>query len=230
MDDCKMRVAMIFLAALSTTAVKAETLSLATAPDFFEELLPAARISGSLVAGVQLQGPSGDALRVAANVPAAWAGEIACARVISIDGTYEATNEYSVPAGWTGGQATLEYPTLHEEFLQGRKADGIGLRVSRGPCDGKPEEVTISSWNNGAGDTPAILVNSFQADVVFAYIGETSSPVRCTPVALEGRSAFDVRCPIEIIPKTPSVKVEILRVTNGQASPSSSFLLWLPES
>lgn len=225
-----MRVAIIFLAALFTTEVKAETLALATAPDFFEELLPAARISGSLVAGVQHQGPSGDAVTVAANVPAAWAGEVACTRVISIDGTYEATNEYTVPADWSGGEATLDYPTLHGDFLKGTQADGIGLRVSRGYCDGMAEEITIASWNDGAGDPPAILVNSFQADVVFAYIGETVVPVRCTPVALEGRSAFDVRCPIEIVPNETPVKVEILRVTDGQASPPTSLLLWLPES
>ena len=225
-----MRAAMIFLAAVSATGVKAETLALATAPEFFEELLPAARISGSLVAGIQHQGPSGDAVTVAANVPSAWAGDVACARVISIDGTYEATNEYTVPAGWPGGQATLDYPTLHGDFLKGTPADGIGLRVSRGSCDGMAEEVTIASWNDGAGDPPAILVNSFQADVVFAYVGETSNPVRCTPVALESRSAFDVRCPIEIISGVSSVKVEILRVTEGQAAPSTSMLLWLPEN
>lgn len=224
-----MRIAMIFLAIVSATGVKAETLALATAPDFFEELLPAARISGSLVAGVQHQGPSGDAMTVAANVPAAWAGEVACARVISIDGTYEATNEYTVPADWSGGEATLDYPTLHGDFLKGMQLDGIGLRVSRGYCNGMAEEITISSWNDGARNPPAILVNSFQADIVFAYIGETVIPVRCSPVALEGRAAFDVRCPIEVMPGELSVEVEILRVTDGQPSPPTSLLLWLPE-
>jgi hypothetical protein len=221
----------VILAALTVLiaapAVKAETLALAT-EGFREELLPEARISGRLVAGVQHQGPPAGAVSVAAYVPRAWAAGLACARVVSVDGTYEAASVYVVPADWAGGRATLPYPTRYGERLGRAPADGIALRLSKGGCDAPPEELAVADWNDGADRAPAILVNSFQADTVFAYLGQTTQPIQCRPVELDGRSAYDMRCPLEGLSGEGSVTVDLLRVIDGQAAPKTSVILHLP--
>lgn len=206
--------------------VMADTLELATKP-FREAVLPSARISGSLVVGVQKQGEFVTDITLEAFVPEAWAGATLCARVVSVNGLYEAANEYRVAQDWTGGVAQLPYPTVHPDRLSQMERNEIAIRLSRGACNGIPEEATIAVWNQGHGASQNLLINSFQAEAVFLYVGDTAVPIRCEPITLGGKSAYDTKCPIEPLPSDGPLAVEILRIVNGQAAPPTTIGLWV---
>ena len=211
----------------SMAPLKAETLELATNP-FNEEVQPAARISGNLITGVQRQGPSAEEITMAAIIPAAWAGETVCVRVVAVDGLYESVNEYLVADDWPGGQADFPYPTRYAEKLSWVAQNEIGIRLSRGVCDGPAEEATLARWNRGEKAPAAMLVNSFQADAVFAYVGDSTTPVRCEPITLDGRSAYDTRCPLDDVKATGATEVQLLRIVKGKTAPPTSIILWFP--
>lgn len=214
-----------FAVIASLTALNAQSLELATVP-FNEEVLPEARISGGLIRGVQRQGPPEEEITMAANIPAAWAGETVCSRVVAVDGLYEAANEYRVPQSWPGGQAAIPYPTLYPDKLLGVVQNAIGVRLSRGMCNGPAEELALARWNHADQASAAMLVNSFQADAVYAYVGDATTPVRCAPVALDGRSAYDTRCPLGEVDASGATEVKILRIVKGKAVPPTSIILW----
>lgn len=209
----------------SSAALKAQSLSLATDP-FNEVVREGALISGHLVTGVQNRGAPGDEVKLQANIPAAWAGEIVCSRVVSVDGLYEASNEYSVENDWPGGIATLPYPTRQPDVLSGRASDAISVRVSRSNCNSEAKEATLASWGDAQSE-PALLVNSFQADALFAYYNDLA-PVRCMPITLEGRSAYDMRCPMVDETLAGRVDVELFRIVGGNPAPKSHLVIWLP--
>ena len=218
-----------FIAALLTMVSEASAQSLehATGPEAFSEtVLEAARISGSILVGAQNQGPSGGAIRLGAHVPAAWAGEVVCSRVATVDGLYEAANPYLVPEDWTGGPADIPHPTRHADRLAEQPQDAIGVRVSRGGCNVRPEEVAVGLWGEATGEV-SLLVNGLNADAVFAYIDD--SPVRCDPVELHGRSAYDTRCDLSGVAAGGRAELQLLRVTDGSAMPPTELVLWLPE-
>lgn len=86
----------------------------------------------------------------------------------------------------------------------------------------------MARWNRGDGASAAILVNSFQADAVFAYVGDSTIPVRCDPVTLDGRSAYDTRCPLANVHAAGATEVQLLRIVKGKAVPPTSIILWFP--
>jgi hypothetical protein len=217
----------ILILALSSMpgGASAQSLDLASGDTGFREtVLPAARISGSVLVGAQDQGPS-DEVRVGAHIPAAWAGETVCSRVATIDGLYEATNAYLVPGDWTGGSASIPHPTGVPDRLLARPLDTIGVRITRGLCETPPREVAIGLWGQATSGV-ALLVNGIGAEGVFAYVD--GQPIRCAPLQMGGRSAFDTRCDLSDLQVGGVTELEIIRVVGGSAMPATELVLWLP--
>ncbi|WP_220801066.1 hypothetical protein [Roseobacter sp. OBYS 0001] len=221
--------AIMFFSLVFTSSGHAQSVELATAPDLNESLQSTAKISGSIVSGLQVQkGPTSEIV-IEAFVPSTWSGETICLRVVTVDGHYEASNEYLVSDDWQGGISKLFYPTRHADVLAPKPTDAIGLRMTRGACLSEMQEATVAYWD-GARERPiSLLVNSFQAEAVFAYFGDSTSPVKCEPIDLDGKSAFDWNCMFDSSVGSGPVDVQVLRIKNGQAAPSTKLVIWLPE-
>lgn len=212
-------------------ALEAQGIRLASDP-FREELQPTARISGALVTGLQRStgGQESETPEVRAYVPSAWAASSMCVKVVSVNGLYESANEYDVAADWPGGIAMLDYPTEHGRLLSRGATDSLAVRVARGSCAGAGEEISLAHWNSIGGEPISLLVNSFRAESVFAYIDGLAAPVRCVPVELDGRSAYDTKCelPAEENSGSGSLNVELLRIVNKKPAPPTKLTIWLP--
>ena len=206
-----------------------QTVDLVNAPLLAESLQNTAKISGSVVSGLQVQKGETSEIVIEAFVPEAWSGETVCLRVVTVDGRYEASNEYAVSKDWDGGIARLFYPTAHTDILAAKPLDGVGLRMARGECLAELSEATVVYWK-GAREMPiSLLVNSFQADSVFAYFGDSTVPVRCEPIDMDGKSAFDWNCAFDLSVGSGQVEVQVLRIVNNQPAPATSMFVWLPE-
>lgn len=208
------------------TQVTAEALELATKP-FNEVVYEAARISGQLVTGIQHPSAPSDNILLQAQIPSEWKGQTICSRVVTIDGLYEATNEYKVPSDWEGGLAELPYPTEKNELLSNRSIDSVAIRVSPTACNTAVDAVTTAVWGDAV-PTSAILVNSFQAEAVFIYVGTATVPIRCEPLSLDTQIAFDTRCPLDSVTDAGLVSVELLRIIDGKPARPDLMNLWLP--
>lgn len=211
-------------------AVKGQSVSLTT-KELSEQVLPKARISGSLLTGVQRTGDAAGPVGLEADLPADWAGATVCVRVTSIDGLYISRNLYQIAPDWAGGTAALNYPSKYVDVLIPRMDDGaMGVRVTRAPCDAPEGEMALASWRGAAGP-PAILVNSFQADAVYAYLDDATVPVRCERLDLPGLSAYDTRCPLgggaDGDPSGGTVELRILRIVDGKTAPQEAVTLRL---
>lgn len=215
----------VFFAALASEG-RAENVALATSP-FDEELLPAAKISGEVLAGALEHRLGGDNLQVGAYIPSDWAAEMICARVVSIDGFYTAKNAYEVPSNWGGGFTELPYPTEHTKHLLELAPQSLGLRVTRGDCEAEPTEFTIARWNEGTLASARLLVNPLGAEVVFAYVGDAIAPVRCEEIAMSGKSAFHVQCNLDGSSGDGPLTLEILRVDGDQSFSTGPFTIWI---
>ena len=186
--------------------------------NFNENLREEAEISGALVAGLQRgEGlPRPEATSVWAEVPAGWAGGLACLRVSTANGLYDSVAEYMIPGG--AQVVPLEFPTRHARYLAERPEGGVAALMSKGACAEEVSESAIVRWDEAA-DAPAILyLNAFRADRVYVYLGADPEPVECTPLSGDVRTAYDVRCDLGTLPETEAVNLEILGVTNGQPS------------
>lgn len=228
----KKRIAVWVMAALLTAGgvatVKAQTIELATASfDLLETIRPAAEISGSLLVGMQRTGKPGERFGMGIVVPETWAGTEMCLRLISIDGLYEATATVPVAPDWPGQTLIFPFPTRHPAELFERVPGAIALSATRPACGSAPAETTLTYWTDDAGDA-ALLVNSFQADTVYAYFGDEPVPVRCDPLRLDGRSAYDTRCPLSGVTARGSTTVSLLRVVDGDVAPQVTLQVWLP--
>lgn len=206
----------------------AQPIELATEKGTLEETFrESARISGSLLVGAQRAGSGETDVGIAAEIPEEWAGDTVCVRVVSVDGLYAASNPYRISTGWSGGAAQFPYPTAHHDFLAGRPDGAIGVRVTRSPCDAPEGEVALASWR-GASGAPTLLLNSFGAEAVFAYVGGSATPVRCTSMGLPGQSAYDVGCSLDAaLSQGDESSIEILRIVKGKAAPQHTIDLRL---
>ncbi|MEO0567088.1 MAG: hypothetical protein AAF066_05110 [Pseudomonadota bacterium] len=218
------------LLCLAGQASLADELTLLTNP-FQEDLRPAAEISGALIMGVQRKSGTSQGVSLTAYLPKDWAGATLCARVASVDGLYEASNEYAVTPEWTGGTTSLPYPTKFGDDLSQRPTPGLGIRVTRGSCtDTGPQDATIAGWN-AASDAPLeLLINSFRADTVFMYAGDAPTPAECKTIALDNLAAYDTICPLEALDSTGPVTLEIHRIVNRKPAKPTQVTVWLPAS
>ena len=196
---------------------------------FNEAVLPAAEISGALVAGVQARQAPSDETVVQAFIPAEWAGAAVCLRATSVDGRYVAQGDYKVFDDWAGGTISVGYESQHREVLSGLLQDQLGVRISLGSCaDEGVGELTTTQWNASGTGAIDILVNSFQAEMVFAYLGDDPTPIRCSPLPDPLTVAFDTECRIEEAP-AGLVEVEILRVVDQSAMPPTLMSIWFDD-
>lgn len=186
-----------------------------------------------MVRGVQVQGRATGGPSLVGYVPHSWRGSAICARVVSADGRYEAYGTYLVPATWSGGSGDLDFPTAYGELLRSVEADGIGVMVSKGDCGAqKTEGLSVVLWNSEAIETINMLVNSFNADEVFAYVGENVTPLRCERIeSIETRNmiAYDRKCNISPASHAGPTKVEIYRLNHGKPSEPVVVTIWFPE-
>ncbi|WP_425037418.1 hypothetical protein [Primorskyibacter sp. S187A] len=209
------------------SAVCAEDLQLATDP-FNETVSDTALIAGQFIAGLQFSSAPSEELALQAYIPAAWQSEILCARVITVEGQYLAANEYTVPASWAGGMTGVPYPksTLNAA-LAGRPRDSVSVRLSRGACETRVTDVALTVWGE-AQSAPGLLVNGFQAEQVYLYLGDSITPIACEPAPLETRIAYDTLCPLPPDTSSGPVDVSLLRIVDGEAAPREEITLWLP--
>lgn len=218
------------LLCLAGQASLADELSLLTNP-FQEDLRTAAEISGALVMGVQRQSSTAPGVSLTAYLPKDWAGATLCARVASVDGLYESSNEYAVTPEWTGGTTSLPYPTKFADDLSQRPTHGLGIRVTHGSCtDPGPQDATIAGWNAAPGAPLGLLINTFRADTVFMYAGNAPTPVECQPITLDNLAAYDTLCPLVALDKPGPVTLEIHRFVNRKPARPTQVTVWLPAS
>lgn len=193
--------------------------------NFNEELRNQAQISGALFAGLQRSEgrPQLRNTTVHAEVPADWAGGVACLRVRSSNGLYNSVAEYTIGEG--GNLLMLDFPTLHAEFLAERPAGGVAALITRGSCAEQTNESAVIRWS-ASDDTPATLfLNAFRADRVYVYLGDDPNPVECTPLGDEGRTAYDMRCDLSAEATEGEVDLVVFSVKNGQPSETAQLKL-----
>lgn len=199
-------------------------------PALTETILPGARISGAVVVGVQVQKPSEGGPSLRGFVPKTWAGDEICVNIITADGLYEANGQYVVPADWKSATSGLQFPTRHADLLRTLPADGLGVLVVKGACGAKMGgEMSVALWNASDVETIDLIVNSFRADTVFAYVDNADRPVMCTPVEVRAGTAFDTKCPLDAGGRSGLTKVDIYRVVGGKPSRPTSLRIWFPD-
>jgi hypothetical protein len=197
---------------------------------FNEVLRDAAQISGVIVAGILRHGTAPvdeDKVTLTANLPPAWSGSRICARVLSADGRYEATNEYDLSPDWAGGVTGLPFPTRHGEALADLPSQGLAIQIAAGDCGSPLYDTTVALWNpDGDIGEAQVLINSFRADEVFMYIDTYPNAIRCDALKAGGMTAFDHAC---ILPDdvTGSVEVTLYRVSGGKPATPSILKLWI---
>lgn len=196
---------------------------------FNETVREGAMISGSVVAGAMVhEGETGE-LSLQGYIPADWNSRQVCAQLTSIDGLYEAIGRYNVPSAWAGGIASLEFPTKHPALLKGAPQDGLAIRVTPGACGGaQSSEITVALWNADELGPVNLLLNSFRADSVFVYVGDLEAPIRCDPIALPGRTAFDSKCALNLEGHSGAVDLTIYRIVDGKPAPPDPLTIRWP--
>lgn len=187
-----------------------------------EVLAQTARISGAAVAGAMIVGPQASTLPLlSARIPAAWAGTDICVTLVSDDGRYEASRDYSVSTGWSGGLADIPYPTRYGDFLKATTAETLGVTVQKGGCAAAEDEYALAGWNAEIGSEPetaTLLVNSYRADETYLISHDTDEEVACEEIRSERRTAFDFACelPSHLIYGEGAVTLEVNRIRDGQ--------------
>lgn len=205
----------------------AEDLKLATNP-FNETVSETARIAGQFIAGLQMTSAPNADMKLNTFIPKEWKGDTICVRVATIEGLYLASNEYIVATNWDGGDTVVPYPPSDKNAaLVGRAENSVGIRVARGACGEDPQDVALSSWGE-AETAPGLLINSFQADMVFVYFDGVGQPVRCAEAALDTRISYDTFCQMPDPAPSGETSIQLLRIVDGDVQPPQVINLWLP--
>ena len=212
---------------LGSTA-DAQSIVFPAAGSLVEHYESAAKISGSTVVGVVADGSGLTQPGLGARVPASWAGKSFCVHVVSIDGRYEASQEYAVPGNWQGGVAELAFPTRYREFLNARQPNELGARIALGTCVSLKSETDFAAagWNMSTGGLGAIslLINSFRADETYLVLDD-GTEVDCVEIDGPHRTAFDTKCTIKPVPDAQSMSIELDRIKNGGYMPSAQLTI-----
>lgn len=199
---------------------------------FLEQLTEAARISGAVFAGIQVQKSNGSSIDLRAHMPGDWRGREICVRVVSADGLYEAVNTYRVSddfRGATYGDETVEIPfdTQYKDLLSRAPEDSLAIKISLGSCDsGQSTDTTVAFWNDRDSRRISLLVNSFRASKVFVYLGDDPQPPTvCQPVKVSARTAYDTICKLNDLSPGERLKLSVFRVRdNGSTSQDEIYL------
>lgn len=219
-------VILAFLAVWSQ-GVLAQEAELATDP-FNEVLHERSQISGPALTGVLGEiARDSEAPLLSAHIPAGWT-EI-CTSVLSADGLYEARNDYRIPNGWAGGTINLPYPTQRLERLNTLDGGTVAVLTRQGNCSAPENKFAIAYWRSDPDATQAsLLVNSFRADEVVAYVGnDPNAPeIACTNIKGSSMTAFDTMCDIALPTQGAEIEVELLRIRAGQTDPAEYITIY----
>ena len=192
---------------------------------FNEKVLPEAEISGAVVMGLQVRKAEAGRHDVRTRLPSDMDAEALCLRATSLDGRYSAAATYPLPDAAPAGEVDIAYPTRHADLITRAPGDDLAIAISAGRCDGGAEgRMFLTTWNATEGDT-RLLVNSFDADAVFLYVGDALTPVECEP--LDGL-AYDVSCRLGDTP-AGAVQLEIVRIVGGNPMPSTFVDAWFDD-
>lgn len=191
-----------------------------------------ATISGAIVVGVlRLSKAAESTPRLRAMIPG-WPDRPLCARLMSVDGLYEAEMEFRTPKDWTEtALANFKFRTEYPEIVDETNPNQLTARITRGAC-GEVQDVVevVPAWFNQdsapLNSDLAIFVNSGRADRLYAFVGDDPSApaIECEPVASERRTSYDMRCDIAGSALAAGGQiVEILPERGGMADPSTTI-------
>lgn len=206
----------------------AELKHLSTSP-FEEKVFARSEISGPLVVGlVQASPVTARDISIIAKVPTDWTD--LCLSVMTADGQYVAHNSFKVSGLTEADEAALDYPTDHANLLLAAAPGTVGALVSEGRCGSEGGNIAVARWRSGeAAPVPPekiealLMVNSFQADEVVAYVGDATDPTDCMPVTGAATTAFDMVCKVALL--QGETKVEVLRLRSGSVETSSELTI-----
>ena len=192
---------LLFLTATGVASLsRAQSLLLTTVP-FEETEFKAARIAGQLVSGVQYRSAPDSEFRLEDTNPVGMGGQDRLLARRLDRRTLRGFERIRGRRRLERRIAAISHPTRMPHMLLDRSSDAIAIRLSPSPCSEAATEATLITWGK-TGEKPELLVNSFQADAVYAYVGDDPAPVPCEDVALDGRSAYDMRCPLSGVDAT----------------------------
>ncbi|WP_227590681.1 hypothetical protein [Cereibacter sphaeroides] len=199
---------------------------------FQEFVRDGALISGAVVMGVQFHRMAKDVPALSAYVPAEWRGDRLCLRVVSSNGFYQGIAPYDVPSDWSGGFADLDFPikARHGPMLKGLSEGDLSILLAKGECEGSATPVaSVAYWDAETSDQVDLMLNSFRADLVYAYVEGRDTPVKCEKLDEEDATTFDTRCPIELKSPAGPRTIETYRIVGGKPSPAASIVIWFPD-
>ncbi len=190
-----------------------------------ETFLSAAEISGSIVVGIQLRGPTAqERPHLSAIVPAAWQGRTMCVRLTSNDGRYVAEQAYEIGASWQGGLVALTYDTTYPTQLRDYSASQMAVRIALGTCAAPEGTFAVAGWDigeAGAIEGGLLMINSFRADEVYLIDRATGRDIGCQAIGDGPRTSFDTYCPLplDLLRGAGQLRLEVNRVRRGVFDP-----------
>lgn len=222
--------AMVVVCLCATGLACAQDAIVSPVGELVESYAPAAEISGTPIVGLVSAGPANNSNVIATRVPAPWAGTTLCARMVSSDGRYEATRSFSVPEGWQGGIATMDFPTRFGTEISALTEMELGVSVTAGSCDEPADEAVMvpAAWNSaGLGTGAVLLVNSFRADETYILVNALGLDITCEPLSSEKRTAFDAMCPLpaSLFESGERVELELNRIRRGSLMAGELFVI-----
>ena len=197
-----------------------------------------ATISGAIVVGVLRLSKAADSTpRLRAMVPG-WPDRPLCARLMSVDGLYEAEMDFRTPKDWTEtALGDFKFETEYPDILDETNPNQLTARITRGACSEVHDVVeVVPAWFNQesapSNSDLAIFVNSGRADRLYAFLGDDPSApaIPCEPVASERRTSYDMRCDIPGSDLEAGGQiVELMPERGGMADPSTTFRVFFTE-
>ncbi|MDF2142932.1 hypothetical protein [Paenirhodobacter sp. CAU 1674] len=191
---------------------------------------------GTEISGARLVGflaapsgrPEGDAVEVAAAIPADWQGQPLCLKIVSADGLYESRNAYAVAPDWVGGRADLSYPSTHEKEALAYPGSQIAGLVSLGDCRQSLGQVAPIFWGRNVETGFAVLLNTARSDETFLTFPDQPDleDVTCEATRSELRTAFDTRCDLPPgVVAMGTIEAVVVSFKNGEMGPEEHLSL-----
>ncbi|ATX65581.1 hypothetical protein [Roseinatronobacter bogoriensis] len=170
-----------------------------------EELRSSPAISGARVVGIMRAdtkvtdvGPD-----FLLRIPADWTHDVVCLRVVSVDALYEARASYQVPEHYAGQTVRLRFdsnkPHFWDALVHRSEEDAVTALVAKGSCDLPREQALAIPIEIGA---PAehsrvtVFLNTFRSEE--AFVIWNGGEIECEPVNASIRTAFDMRCTVDL--------------------------------
>lgn len=198
---------------------------------FRETLMPVVAVSGTVLVGVQY---SSTELVIGQSI---WASlppshnEKLCLSVVSDDGGYNASAEYSLPKSLSG-LVMLDFPTSKVSELRKFGTPRIALLgFLQDKCDGtiSPQMILLPlSWSSINSSSRLIVkINSGNTDIDL-FTRPNGPQVNCTKIGNnDSRVAFDTLCDMTSIAKVGLWSGYIDQMSWGQTTIQTPFSVWV---